>query len=94
MNYDITIEYKDGRVSMKFLGVDFFALDKVFGTMPIKNYPIIASEFSIQNRMNRPIFSHPTIISLKSYPYRLLIHTRLLSFSGVFRTEKIFQYIS
>ena len=36
MNYDITIEYKDGRVSMKFLGVDFFALDKVFGTMPIK----------------------------------------------------------
>ncbi len=36
MNYDITIEYKDGRVSMRFLGVDFFALDKVFGTMPIK----------------------------------------------------------
>lgn len=36
MNYDITIEYKDGRVSMRFLGVDFFALDKVFGAMPIK----------------------------------------------------------
>lgn len=35
MNYDITIEYKDGRVSMRFLGVDFFALDKVFGAMPI-----------------------------------------------------------
>ena len=36
MNYDLTIEYKDGRVSMRFLGIDFFALDKVFGTMPIK----------------------------------------------------------
>ncbi len=36
MNYDITIEYKNGRVSMRFLGVDFFALDKVFGTIPIK----------------------------------------------------------
>lgn len=29
MNYDLTIEYKDGRVSMRFLGIDFFALDKV-----------------------------------------------------------------
>jgi len=36
LNYDITIEYKNGRVSMRFLGVDFFALDKVFGTIPIK----------------------------------------------------------
>lgn len=36
VNYDITIEYKDGRVSMRFLGVDFFALDKVFGAMSIK----------------------------------------------------------
>ena len=36
MNYDITIEYKDGRVGLRFLGVDFFALDKVFGAMPIK----------------------------------------------------------
>lgn len=36
MSYDITIEYKNVRVSMRFLGVDFFALDKVFGAMPIK----------------------------------------------------------
>lgn len=36
MNYDLTIQYKDGRVSMRFLGIDFFALDKIFGTMPIK----------------------------------------------------------
>jgi len=36
MNYDLTIEYKDGRASMRFLGIDFLALDKVFGTMPIK----------------------------------------------------------
>lgn len=43
MSYDITIEYKNGRVSMRFLGVDFFALDKVFGAMPIKSYPNIAS---------------------------------------------------
>ena len=45
MNYDITIEYKDGRVSMKFLGVDFFALDKVFGTMPIKTIQLLLRNF-------------------------------------------------
>ena len=94
MNYDLTIQYKDGRVSMRFLGIDFFALDKIFGTMPIKRLSNYC--FGIFNpKQEEPIYiqsSDDNIAEIISVPITNL-HS-LLVFSGIFRIEKIFQYIS
>lgn len=36
--YDVSIVFNEGKVSMRFLGIDFFSLEKVLGTFQIKQW--------------------------------------------------------